>query len=367
MSVVIEDKTDRLTLTHYANVSEDTSESVKRTRGKIVNEKEEVVCSSYGYTPEYTVKVDHNKYKSYLTDLSECIIYRSEEGSLLRLFFNDNKWNLSTHKRIDAFLSRWSSSKTFGEWFTIALEYFFLQGEGKGTITSENKDELYDCFCDTLDRTLVYTFLLRTNADTKISCKSPEHPTIYFTGAFKDEKRVKDITIQIPTPLQVKFTTVEELEEYVTSLDPYEHQGVIAILPDESTLKIMHPTTMTSKAIRGSEPDIRAAYFRIRKSTDDILLFTQLFPNVDTKYIESQLYYMVKYLHSMYVRRYIKKQYTVVHPVLFSVMYIAHNWHVLDRVNNIVTLDKMMDIIDEQPHYKMFRLFNEYINQKKSL
>ena len=363
MSVIIEDRTEKLTLFHYQRVDENSTSDIKQSRGRITNDKDEVVCSSFSYTPEYVVKEQREKYESSLKDLSACTIYSSEEGTLLRLFFDNNRWHLSTHKRINAFESRWSSTTTFGEWFMEALHYFFTDGAGKNTLQFENKDSLFDRFCSTLDTSVVYTYLLRTNAETKIVCHPPTTPTVFFGGAFKGDKRV-DIDSDIPYPTRLSFESLDALEEFVSQTNPFDHQGVMIILPDDTTMKIIHPKGMMYKRIRGSEPDILCAYLRVRKSKDDVATFTSLFPRFDTKIIEEQLYFMAKYLHSMYVRRYIKKLFTVVHPVLFSVMRAAHTWHVLDRAHNIVTMERMMDLVEAEPYNKLHRLYQEYLTQR---
>lgn len=362
MSVVVEDQSGPLTLSHYSIANETTSQDVKRVRGTIVDQNDQVVCSSFGYTPEYTVVEDRSKYETMIQQLSECTVFRSEEGTLLRLFFNENRWKLSTHKRIDAFSSRWSSKKSFGDLFMEALEYFFIKGAGKGYIEFENQEELYDRFCSTLDSSLVYTFLLRTNVDTKIVCHAPDHPTLFFSGAFQNQKRMKDVSIVIPTPLQLSVSNVTDLEEYVLSVDPFLYQGVIVILPDDSTFKIMHPQYVSYKKIRGSEPDVSVAYFRVRKSSDQLQLFSKMFPLFNQKNVEEQLFQMVKFLHSMYVRRYIKKVYTMIHPVLFTMLRKAHSWHVLDRINNIVTLEKMMDLIEEPAPSLLYSIYQQYLS-----
>jgi hypothetical protein len=360
MSVMIKDQLENLTLSHYERAQNDSSVHVKRVRGVIVNEHDKVVCSSFGYTPEYVVEEDRSSYESMLQSISDCTVYRSEEGTLLRLFFNDGRWMVSTHKRINAFLSRWSSKKSFGELFLEALEYFFVHGDGKGLIEFENQDELFDCFCSTLDTSLVYTFLVRTNQDTKIVCDAPDHPTLFFAGAFKEQKRIKDVTTMIPTPLQLFFSTLSELEEYVSLMNPFLYQGVMVILPDDSTCKILHPQYVSYKNIRGSEPDLTASYMRVRKSDHQLYLFSKMFPSFSQKHVEDQLYHMTRFLHSMYVRRYIKKVYTMIHPVLFSVLRQAHSWHVLDRVQHIVTMEKMMDIIDE--HQSLYSIYQHYLS-----
>ena len=357
MSIIIEDQTEELTLLHYQGVNEETDTSIKQTRGHILNEEKEVVCSSYGYTQEYTVE-QRDLFESLLGDVTTCSFFRAEEGTLLRLFFYDNQWYLSTFKRINAFESRWSSSKTFGELFLDALTYFFKDGNGKNTLQFEQGD-VFNVFCNTLDRTLVYTFLLRTNEQTKIVCRPPMHPTVFFSGCFKDGVRLLENKTSLMMPEALTFTTVDELCEYITTVDPEEHQGVIAMLPDQTTLKIVHPLNMTYKTIRGSEPDIEQAYLRVR-STEDRGRFLMLFPQINTDFIELKLENMVKYLHRMYIRRFIKKLYTILHPTLFFIMRKAHTWHTLDRATNIVTLDRMKSLVEEQSSSSLYRMYQEF-------
>lgn len=358
MSIIIEDQTDNLTLLHYQGVNDNSEHVVKQTRGHILNEEKEVVCSSFGYTQEYKVE-QRNVFEPLLGDVKNVTFYRAEEGSLLRLFFHDHKWHLSTFKRINAFESRWSSSKTFGELFIDALDYFFTNGAGKGQLSFEEGD-VFNVFCHTLDSSLVYTFLLRTNQDTKIVCRPPPHPTVFFSGCFKNGERLLNNTTLIPTPEVLSFSTVDEVCAYVENADPLEHQGVIAMLPEQTTLKIIHPVNMAYKLIRGSEPDIEQAYFRVRKNPEELEQFKVLFSHVKTDVIESKLEEMKKYLHRMYVRRFIKKLYTIVHPTLFFSMKKAHIWHIENRATNIVTFEKIASIIDEQTSSSLFKMYQEF-------
>lgn len=54
------------------------------------------------------------------------------DGTLIRLFYFDNKWNLSTKKMINAYHAKWNSDKSFGEMFidifniNLNNEYDFL-------------------------------------------------------------------------------------------------------------------------------------------------------------------------------------------------------------------------------------------------
>ena len=362
MSVIIEDQTEKLTLFHYQGVNESTEDNVKQNRGKITDETNEEVCNSFSYTPEYTIG-EREKYVPLLEGkLDQCEFYRSEEGTLLRVFFHDHRWHLSTFKRIDAFQSRWSSIKTFGELFMEAVSYYFTYGAGKGKLDFEEED-LFDVLCNTFDRNLVYTFLLRTNKDTKIVCTPPEQPTVYFAGCFREGVRELTNATLLPSPQQLKFDSVEQLEAYVSEVNPFEHQGVIAMLPDQSTVKIIHPFSLSYKTIRGSDPDVEMAYFRNRKTEPE--LFSTLFPHVDAPSIEGNLLFMIKYIHRMYVRRFIKKLYTILHPALFHVLRKAHTWHIENRSTNIVTLDKITSIIESEPYLSVYRMYQEYKEQVK--
>lgn len=360
MSVIIEDQTPSLTLHHYQNVDENTSEDVKKSRGLIYDNEKNLVCSSYAYTPEYTLE-DKEKYEPLLKDLSLCTIYRSEEGTLLRLFFDDNRWKLSTHKRINAFDSKWSSEKSFGHLFMDALLYFF-NTDGKDKIKVEDTNDLFDQFCNTLDRSFNYSFLLRTNQNTRIVCDPPEQPTVLFAGYFqKDGLWCDGNPTLLPSPKKLSFDSLDELESYVKFVNPFEHQGVIIMLPDRvTTIKIITSLNMKYKQVRGSEPDINMAYFRVRKSKDQLTLFYRMFPHVNTKRFEECIFNLTKYIHKMYVRRFIKKQYTVIHPVLYQMMKVAHSWHCLDRTNNIITLEKLLDLLDEQPYMNVYQMYNEF-------
>jgi len=359
MSVQIEDQTHQHSLLHYNACDESSTESLKKVRGYIYDISNNLVCSSFSYTPEYIVHAHQDKYAPLLTDLDQCTVYKSEEGSLLRLFFDRNQWTLSTHKRINAFDSKWSSSRSFGELFMDALIHFFTVGAGKDTLTFEKPDELLDRFCDSLDPSYVHTFLLRTNQDTKIVCSPPEHPTVYFAGWFKDGVWSEGSSV-LPTPTKLTFSNVTELETYVENVNPLEHQGVIVILPDRTTIKIVSPLSMTYKTIRGSEPDITAAYFRLRKSKEEMDIFYTLFPRVNTQRLDDEVFALVKYLHRMYVRRYITKVYTVVHPVLFTMLKKAHEWHCADRTNHIVTLDRMLELVEDQSSNTLYRMHHEF-------
>ena len=63
------------------------------------------------------------KEKLNISDLSRYRFFDSHEGALLRVFYWQNKWYISTHRKLDAFRSKWASKLSFGEMFKSAIEY----------------------------------------------------------------------------------------------------------------------------------------------------------------------------------------------------------------------------------------------------
>lgn len=344
----IQDDNASLVLLHYDNCTESSDPSVKATRGVIKEAAtDKVVCQSFGYTHEYELS-DYDKWAPQLEGcIQNCNIFLSEEGSLLRLFFHDDKWNLSTHKRIDAFGSYWSCNKSFGELFLEALECYFSEHK---TLEYESADHLFDVFCDTLDRECVYTFLLRTNADTRIVSRPPSTPKLYFGGYFFHGLRLTGNPTLVEWPTRVHFSTTDSLKEFVASLDPLDYQGVIVFMTNQTVFKIMAPGYLELAKVRGCEPSFHRAYLRVREDTEGIQKLLTLFPDKKEtmRQVESDIVKLASRLCQFYVRRYIYKEHIVVNKHYYYMMRLAHTWHCECRERNIVNVNKFLELLDKQ-------------------
>lgn len=101
---------------------------------------------------EYPVCHPFNKFFNYGetfaddVDWSTCVVSEKIDGSLMKLWFDNNIWNLSTNGSIDAYKTRFNDSDaTFGELFEEAL---FYNGTDFSTLTGA------------LDRSCTYMFEL---------------------------------------------------------------------------------------------------------------------------------------------------------------------------------------------------------------
>lgn len=347
----VQDSTTSLILYHYDECSEQADTSLKSQRGVIRDvTTSRVVCQSFGYTHEYETD-DIEKWGELIKDsIQNCHILLSEEGSLLRLFFHEGLWHLATHKRIDAFSSYWGSSRSFGELFLDALEHYFTDGSGKGKLEFECADHLFDVFCNTLDRECVYTFLLRTNAETRIVSRPPPTPTLYFGGYFLQGMRLAGNPTLVESPTRIHFTSPESLRDFVESLDPAEYQGVIVFMTNQTVFKVMTPGYLQLAKLRGCEPSFYRAYLRLREDNTQINQVLSLFPEKKEmmKMVESDIVALASKLCHFYVRRYIHKEHVVVNKHYYYVMRMAHNWHCQGRDRNIVNVSKFLELLDQQ-------------------
>lgn len=63
-----------------------------------------------------------------IIDFDNLYVEKSIEGTLIRLFYYNDKWNLSTKKCIDASKSKWLSEKNFTQLFNECLQNYNIMG-----------------------------------------------------------------------------------------------------------------------------------------------------------------------------------------------------------------------------------------------
>ena len=64
-----------------------------------------------------------------LPDVTKTLFFDNHEGCLIRVYFANNDWRISTQRKIDAFKSRWSSQKSFGMLFVEAFTAEYNRNE----------------------------------------------------------------------------------------------------------------------------------------------------------------------------------------------------------------------------------------------
>jgi len=364
------DASTGLDLYCYIHCEPHDSEIRKQCRGVVFN-KDKLIMKGFPYTIEYTQSenlpdINDNIVNSF----DKCSFYDSYEGSLIRMFYFADKWYLSTNRKLDAFRSKWASKESFGSFFKKALEYEFENNERlKSNVDfTPGKDDAIERFQSVLDTNKQYMFLLLNNNENRIVCSAPENPTIFHVGTFVDFELKMNEDVYIPYPKKHNFKDIDELFDYVNSIDYKYLQGIIAFTPGNYQYKIFNQEYHDLYKARGNEPSIKFRYLQVRmnKKYNEILHY--LYPEYKKSFTdyENYIYDIARDITKSYVERFIKKNYVTVPVEEFQVIRECHTWHLLDRLENKININKVIDILNTQPPTNINRMIRKRIMEKNT-
>ena len=214
------DQDAALDLYCYNKCDNTESDLVKNCRGVIFHSNT-VVMKGFPFTEEFTT--DDSSFSELKTKVafnsSEYKFYDAHEGALLRVFNWQSKWYITTHRKLDAFRSKWASKESFGQMFKSALEVMWEKRDPEfmrqcwGDDWKDRDDtvsNVMELFLDTLDVTKQYMFLILNNYDNRIVCVSNDEPTVYHVGTIgtteKDGVRVPDDIWDLKTRVGIVAT-----------------------------------------------------------------------------------------------------------------------------------------------------------------
>lgn len=362
-----------LSLYCYTKCTPDTDDIVKSCRG-VVFQGEKLVMQAFPYTQEFSDQ-DTEAVTALLTPVfDKCRFFTSEEGSLIRMFAVQRedgtyKWFTTTHRKLDAFRSRWASRKSFGTAFTEALEEETRYSEefkkrvenGQGTLL-----ERFQQNC--LDPSVQYMFLVRHSEQNRIVCKAPSAPRVFHVGSFKNGELNFD-PICVPMPREHKFSNVQELLDYVRKMDYTRHQGIIVFAPGNKQYKIFQSDYYNLFMVRGNEPSIKFRYLQLRTDENKVRDLMYLYPEMRETFntYERYLQEISRNIYDAYVNRFIKKQFVSMPAEDFAVMKELHTWHEQDRVKNRVSFFLVAKKLDEQHPTNLNRMIHRLVEEYRNI
>lgn len=325
-SVEKTDDNSDLQIYSYASCDNNSPDDIKAYRG-LVFDGSMLIASSLGFTPEYNEETIPEM------DLSNYSFFQAEEGTLLRVFFH-KKWYLSTHRKLDAFKSRWGSNESFGEIFLKCIQTSF------------------EDFTEDLNIYNVYFFLIRNTKDTRIVSQPPETYCVYHIGTLiSNETFDMTHTIGLPKQQELSFSSVEDIRGYVTTCDPFKTQGVIAFNKDGSGkhIKIISSMYQNYVRIRNNEPDVGFRFLELWRDQSSPLFhtFLAMYPQYVNRImtVTNYSYKIAKHLHNLYFKKFVKKEKMVCQKDEWSILSNVHQWFWAERTSRKVTFDVMYKMV----------------------
>jgi len=349
--VMVLDNKDGLDLYHYTDCSVNSPKELWNIRGVIFDTKSKiVVCQSFPYTPEYTV----DTLPGLIIDYNASMFYNAFEGTVIRLFHHDNKWYLSTHRKIDAKNSKWSGP-SFLQIFQECLA---------NTILKDGSQLTYDQLLERLDVNNCYVFLAINHPQNQIACND----TNYFVKHLVTFARTTPDNWMIPTSHDLGFTDPASLvplksyddlimyfEEHFPPSRDYSQPGSLCspgliVFPYyDMPYKIVAEPYRFRSDIRGNEPFLRARYLRARNDPVARANLQKQFPNPEIyNEVESQLHELATLLHRLYRIQYISHTYLEDCPKEeYVFLRQCHTWYQSDTKNNKIFLDTVKNRLND--------------------
>ena len=358
VNIVDSDEDNKLDMFCYVTCSNEDSELQKQCRGVVFN-KDTLIMKAFPYTPEYN-HTQLDEIKNELGDLKKWHFYESHEGCLIRMFYFNGKWYISTHRKLNAFRSKWSSKDSFGMMFKNAL----LSEEEHNNVFAtglEAGDNIVQRFESTLDVNKQYMFVVRNNDENRIVCSAPDRPTLYHAGTFVNGNLVFTENVNIPFSTKKEFLTVNELIECVQNISAKNLQGIIGFTSDNKQVKIVSEEYQSLFKIRGNEPSLKFRYLQLRMNKNVQLLY-MLYPNMVNTFndYEDSLFHIAQYIYNSYVDRFIKKTFVTVPREEFGIIRECHSWHIKDRGNNRISRDYVINALNRQSPTNLNRMIKRF-------
>ena len=147
------DSDDCLEMYCYNVCNNDDEFKIKSCRGIVINEDNQILLKSFPYTIEYNMR-EHKNISENINNINNIKFYDAYEGTLVRMFYYNEKWYITTHRKLDAFKSKWASKESFGEQFEKCINYEMENNEKIKELISDDDKELsnMDKFKNILDK-----------------------------------------------------------------------------------------------------------------------------------------------------------------------------------------------------------------------
>ena len=378
MSIIVTDELDDLKVYHYNVCDLSSPDTLKDNRG-IIKINDNILCKTFGFTPEISSNDPDNITTHILPVVETSTFYHSHEGTILRLWFHTSetpeksKWFLSTHRKINAFTSKWGSNKSYGELFTSGLSAIKVTPVSwadyvDDDVTVDKQKNVFDNFCLTCDKSLIYTFLVRNTDSNRVVVRGYTTPEIYCLGVFDKEFKyhLPPDNFVFKRPELYKYTSVEQLVLDVNALDIYKYGGYLLVTNDGKLVKFMNHAYFDLFKVRQNTPNISVRYLETRHSEEETDKLIQLYPEfkIERDIIENIILDISNNVYKKYKSRYIFKNTTFLPPCQYKILTELHKLYLSKLISKIKQEDVTL-YINNMASSDLYNIIKNYKHNLK--
>lgn len=265
------------------------------------------------------------------------------ESTLIRAFYYENKWVLSTKKCIDGNKARWLSSKSFVELF---FDYI------------QNND-----FFQNLNTSYCYSFLL-THPENNIVVQY-NNPSVYHLST-RDMDTLQEIDTNIGFNIFIKLMRIKVnpdnlnyMLSQISNDNNLNYEGIMFVDSNYNRWKIRTPMFSYVRSLWGNSNNRFFRYLELRKDSELLKEYLKYFHQDKDKFVnyENRISVFAKSLLDFYIDKHIKKTNNKLPYYFVKIIYELHGEYLKDRI--VTNYNKVMLKLLSLDAKKLCYMFNQ--------
>jgi hypothetical protein len=284
---------------------------------------------------------------------NDCFIEDAVEGTLMRLFFYNNVWQLSTKKCLCASSSKWVSPKNFQE--------LFMESTTAELLTKLNPNNCYSFIVSHPENNIIH---------------KPAKPILYHIST-RDLNNLNEIEedvgiakiARIPFSIYLEKTSISLIyNEYInhTSLNT---EGYVFIDSSYKRHKIIKNNVKHVRQLWGNNNNRFFRYLDLRKDNDLLTEYLKYFPNDKDDFVEyeKKVYELANNILDVYMNKFVNKTNSIVPFYFKKIIYNIHGDFLKTRTqtNKFKIMDYLLLVDAKEICFMMNNIKKE--NEKNNL
>lgn len=320
-------------VTYDNNISNMNNEFVKLCRGLILEKNtNKIVC----YTFNKGIDADTSSYTCPPElDWKTTRVEHSIDGTQIRLFYYNNKWNYATTRCIDANKARWFNKKSFYEMF---------------------KDAEYLIDYSKLDTKCCYSFVLQ-HPENRIVVKY-DKPTLVHVLT-RNLETLEEINVNIGVKKPKVYKNFKKYSDVINAANGTDcEEGYMLCDKNKNRIKIKNIGYKKIKELRGNTNNLFYRYLQLRYDNlvDTYLSFFPEYTN-NFKLYELDIRRLAKQVHQYYVNKHILKINDTIPKHIYPMIYKLHGEYM--SKHNITTVNVVLSHLNQLHPSLLCHMYNK--------
>lgn len=329
-----------LFLIHTQDSSNYSFKFINECNGLIMDKNTfQIICYTFD-------KCADNLLTSDVFDYDNLYFENAYEGTLIRLYYYNNKWNVSTKKCLDASKSKWISSKNFTELFDECIQQYNIT------------DKLNTSYC--------YSFII-THPENKIVVPYTL-PNAYHIST-RDMTTLCEVEDDIGVPKSERFyvskDNLNSLIDSIVKSPSLLYEGCILIDTKYNRIQVKGEYFKMVRSLWGNTNNRFYRYVELRKDTNILQEYLKFFESDKQEFIkfEEQISLLAKEILKVYVEKHITKTNIKIPFYFAKIIYKLHGNFYKDKIKT--NFDKVMVTLLELDPKQVCFMYNNCLKEKE--